>query len=102
MVKKPFDRRWDALWEVLTMRMRGLRRLHVKLQGDFQYHGGGGGGSPDGHSVWEEQIFEPMRRMQSLHSFEVEANWMPMPSSIAGGHFRFNLVSGTGVVSHWD
>ncbi|KAL3486291.1 hypothetical protein BJX62DRAFT_242146 [Aspergillus germanicus] len=101
MVKKPFDHRWDALWEVLTMRMRGLRKLHVKLQGVFQYHGGGGGGGHGhGHSVWEEQIFVPMRRMQSLQTFEVEANWMPMASSIAGGHFQFNLVNDTGVVSH--
>jgi hypothetical protein len=101
MVEKPFDRRLDALWEVLATRMHGLRKLYVKLQGDFQYHRGGGGGR-HGRSVWEEQIFEPMRRMQSLQSFEVEANWMPMASSIAGGHFQFTLLSGMDAVSHWD
>jgi hypothetical protein len=52
--------------------------------------------------VWEERIFEPMRRMQSLQNFEVEANWMPMASSITGDHFEFNFATETGVVSHWD
>ncbi|KAL3445431.1 hypothetical protein BJX65DRAFT_309897 [Aspergillus insuetus] len=106
MVEKPFDQRWDALWEVLTTRMRGLRKLHVRLHGDFQYHGGGGGGEGRhgyGRSVWgDEQIFGLMRQIHSLQSFEVEANWMPMASSIAGGHFQFSLLNGTDVVSHWE
>ncbi|KAL2831039.1 hypothetical protein BJY01DRAFT_226792 [Aspergillus pseudoustus] len=93
VVKKPFDRRWDALREILlSTRMSGLRKLHITLQGDFLR----------GHGAWDEQIFEPMRRMQGLREFEVEANWMPTADAIAGGQFRYNVVGETGAAGYWD
>lgn len=87
-VDKPFDKRWEALWKTLAD-ISGLRKLHVKLIGDFRYG-----------PAWEDQIFEPMRHIEGLQKFEVEANWMVRTSSI--GPFRFNVVGKTSAESHWE
>ncbi|KAL3458737.1 hypothetical protein BJX64DRAFT_291888 [Aspergillus heterothallicus] len=87
--EKPFDSRWDALWDVLA-RMRGLRVLVVRLHGDFW----------DEVGAWDELIFGPMRRVEGLRGIEIEADWAPRHCAV--GSLRVDVVSGGKVEWRWE
>ena len=74
LLERPVDTRWETVCQILAD-MSGLRELRVLLlQHPFWY-------------VWREfkrqdEIFEPMRRIQGLEKYEVEVNWKVDPSPL--------------------
>ncbi|KAL2782922.1 hypothetical protein BJX66DRAFT_319502 [Aspergillus keveii] len=89
-VHASFDGRWEALWELFSTRMTGLRDLYVRLEGDFRY----------GPTAWEERIFGPMQRMKGPRTLEVEVNWMPRVDLT--GLSQVKVVSSTSKGQHWE